>query len=150
MRVALRGSLMASLVATAFIGGLACKDESPAEDHEPESAKLFNATSGAELTPTIQLLHGATTRVRVVFYAADGDSINLPPGHFTRLTFTPGTFATVDTVAGQRLHRDVLVNAAAAATATLSIGYGHDSLADELTFGPFNVAATVAAALRRE
>lgn len=122
----------------------ACSDsnEEPAEEgHTPASARLFIADTDTELTPDIALVAGATTRVEVRFYHDDGDLIDIPAGHQTKITFANGAFATVASVAGEVLQRDVTVNAAAAATTTVTVGYGHDADADELSFGPFDVTA---------
>ncbi len=86
---------------------------------------------------------GATTRVDVHYYDVDGADItsDLIADHFSSLTFTPASFATVASVAGVRFEHDVTVDAAAGSASELLIGWGHDELADELSFGPYAVTA---------
>lgn len=134
----------------AIAGALAAcssDEEGGGHGHTPESVALYSASSGQELpepTPGVYgIATGVTTRVEVRFYDADGHDISdeLISGHYTSLTFNPGTFATVADVPGQRFQRDVTVSAAAGTDATVSAGYGHDEAADELTFGPYNIRA---------
>jgi hypothetical protein len=140
----LRGVLIPVLAITTVMVLGGCKDETAPETHHPVSVRLFDATTGAELTPNVQLASGATTRVRVRFHAADGDSISgIEADHYTALTFNPPTFATVAAVVGQNFQIDVTVAAAPAVTAQLTVGYGHDVNADDDSFGPFTVTATV-------
>jgi len=146
----LRGALIPVLAITTVIVLGACKDETAPETHHPESVRLFDATTGAELTPNVQLPSSATTRVRVRFHAADGDSISgIEADHYTALTFNPPAFATVAAVVGHNFQIDVTVAAAPAATAQLTVGYGHDANADELSSGPFTVTATASGMIGR-
>ena len=84
------------LATTAFAFTLsACSDtEAPASHSTPESVKLFDAATHTELPQPYALVSGATTRVEVHYYDADGDDISdeLIAEHFTSLTFDPGTF----------------------------------------------------------
>ena len=145
-------SLKLVLVATAFAFTLAaCSDtEAPAGHGTPESVKLFDAETHTELPQPYSLVSGATTRVEVHYFDADGDDISneLIAEHFTSLTFDPGTFATVSSVTDAKFQRDVLVSAAIGGTAALTVGYGHDEAADSRSFGPFTVTATGAPAVR--
>ena len=142
--------LMLTTAAFAFALAACSDDEAPAGHGTPESVKLFDATTHTELPQPYALVSGATTRVEVHYYDADGDDISneLLAEHFTSLTFDPGTFATVSSVAAAKFQRDVLVNAAIGGTAALTVGYGHDEAADSRSFGPFPVAATGAPAVR--
>lgn len=115
----------------------ACGSETAPEDHTPASAKLFVA--GQEITPSLSLTRGQTVRVEVRFYHDDGDQITgIETEHFAGLTFSPAALATVTPVTGQHFFFDVTVQNAAG-SGTVSVGYGHDSAADELSFGPFQV-----------
>jgi hypothetical protein len=140
------------LATTAFAFTLsACSDtEAPASHSTPESAKLFDAATHTELPQPYALVSGATTRVEVHYYDADGDDISdeLIAEHFTSLTFDPGTFATVSSVTDAKFQRDILVNVAIGGTAALTVGYGHDEAADSKSFGPYTVTSTGAPAVR--
>jgi uncharacterized repeat protein (TIGR04052 family) len=123
-------------------------DEAPSSEHgDPESVKLIDVASGAELPLPYQLPSGATTRVEVQFFDADGELINdaIATDHSTELVFTPGTFATQADVTGERFQRDVTVASAVGTTASVTIGYGHGTATDERIFGPYDVAATAGA-----
>ena len=143
----MRGHLLTLLVTTAaaaFTLAACSSNEAPPETHpEPVSARLFDATTHTELPQPYVLPSGATTRVDVHYYDVDGADItaDLIAEHFSSLTFTPGSFATVATVAGVRFEHDVTVDAAAGAASELLMGWGHDELADELSFGPYPVTA---------
>jgi uncharacterized repeat protein (TIGR04052 family) len=132
--------------ALALAALVACSsDESPSEGHgDPESVKLIDVASGAELPVPYQLPSGATTRVEVQFFDADGELINdyIASDHYTDLVFSPGAFATQADVTGERFQRDVTVAGAVGSTAAVTIGYGHEVAADERVFGPYDVAAT--------
>ena len=123
--------LLAGLVA-------ACGDEmAPEEDHTPATAKLYIGLN--EITPAVGLTQGQTVRIEVRFYAADGDLITgLEDHHFAALTFAPGTLATVVSVTSMPFFFDVTAQASAG-TGTVTVGYGHEIDADELSFGPFIV-----------
>jgi hypothetical protein len=136
--------LLAATTALAFTLAACSSNEAPAENHpEPESAKLFNATTHTELPQPYVLPTGVTTRVDVHYYGADGADITseLIADHYSSLTFTPTSFATVASVTGARFVHDVTVDAAAGGTSELQIGWGHDTLADERSFGPYPVSA---------
>jgi hypothetical protein len=112
-------------------------DETAPETHTPHAAKLFVGTT--ELTPLVQLAAGQTHRIEVRFFADDGDEITGIEDHFAALTLSPGTLATVAAVAGHHFQFDVTVTAASGATGNVTVGFGHDAAADELSFGPFAV-----------
>ena len=139
---------LAAIVALSLVA--ACSsDESPSSEHgDPESVKLIDVASGDELPVPYQLPSGATTRVEVQFFDADGELINdaIASDHYTNLIFSPGTFATQADVTGERFQRDVTVAGAVGSTATVTIGYGHEVAADERVFGPYDVNATAGAA----
>jgi len=146
--------MLRTLTSRALLTGLAlftlaaCSDDeaAPSGHGSPVSTKLFDVATNTELPAPYQLPAGTTTRVEVRFYDADGGLLNaeLEAGHFTSLTFTPAEFATVADVEGQKFQRDVSVTAAAGATGTLAVGYGHDAAADEQSFGPYDVVAAAA------
>jgi hypothetical protein len=85
---------------------------------------------------------GQTVRVRIKFFNAEQQDLDPVEGeHFGGLTFNPTSLATVSRVAGHNYQFDV--TGGTAGTGTLQVGYGHDELADEVTFDPAGV--TVAA-----
>jgi hypothetical protein len=126
--------LVAVLAAAAACGG----EETAPENHaEPVDAKLF--VSGTEVTPSLTLMAGQTVRIEVRFYADDGDQITgLETEHYTALTFSPATLASTAAVSGLRFFVDVTAQSTPG-TGTVMVGFGHDDLADELSFGPFDV-----------
>jgi hypothetical protein len=126
--------LIAALAAATACGG----EETAPENHaEPASAKLF--VQDTEVTPSLTLMAGQTVRIEVRYYADDGDLITgLEIEHYAGLTFSPATLATTAAVSGQRFFLDVTAQATPG-TGTVMVGWGHDELADELSFGPFDV-----------
>jgi hypothetical protein len=126
-----------SFLLTAALVATACGDEPTSHGHTPASAKLFAA--GQELTPNLVLTGGQTVRIEVRFYHEDGEQITgIETDHFAGLSFAPATLATVTPVTGQHFFFDVTVQNAAG-SGTVTVGYGHDAAADELSFGPFQV-----------
>jgi hypothetical protein len=134
----MRALSFAGLALVVAVAG--CGTEPASEGHTPASARLFSSTG--ELTPTVTLSPGVTVRIEVRFYHDDGDEITgIEDEHFSGLTFSPGTLATVTPVSGHHFQFDV-VPQGAAGTGTVTVGYGHDAEADELSFGPFTVTIT--------
>lgn len=119
------------------LAGSACEDETaPLEDHHPFSARLF--IGGAQASPNVVLLANGPVQIETRFYDEDGDQITLIDlDHYTRLTFNPGSIGTVSDDPNHNFRKNVAVGAPA--TGTVTVGYGHDSAADEESFGPFNV-----------
>jgi hypothetical protein len=137
--------LLVTTVAAAFTLAACSSNEAPPENHpEPASARLFDAATHTELPQPYALPSGATTRIEVHYYGVDGADItnDLIADHYSSLTFAPTSFATVASVTGLRFQHDVTVDAAPAAASDLLIGWGHDELADELSFGPCAVTAS--------
>lgn len=135
-RALTRLAVPSALVLSAVLG--ACSsDETGPDVHAPTSAKLF--VNGVDVSANLVLPAGATTRVQVKFYLADGsEETTIETTHFSSLTFTPTVLATPAGVADHRFQWDVTAEAAAA-TGSVMVGYGHDALADEDSFGPFPV-----------
>ena len=139
--------LLATTVAFAFTLAACSSDETGGEGHgTPETVKLFDTATNTEMTVPYELPSGTTTRVTVHFYDSDGDDISqelIDTGHFTKLTFGSVAFATNAPVTGEVFQRDVTVFADPTETSTVTIGYGHNADADDLSWGPY---ATVAGA----
>ena len=136
--------------ATAVLAGLlvitACTDSNetpPEESHTPASAALV--VDGTAAGDPILLIAGTAQAVEVKFYHDDGDEItDIEADHFARITFSPTTLATVADVPNQHFHKTV-TGGAELGSGTVTIGYGHDEAADQLTFGPFAVTVVAAA-----
>ena len=146
--MSLRSLSRAAVACLALVAVVACSDdESPSGGHgSVESVKLFDVATDTELTSPYQFVAGATTRVEVRFYDGDGNLLNedLAGSHFTSLVFTPAEFATVANVEGEPFQRDVTATETVGATATVTIGYGHDEAANEQTYGPYDAEAVAA------
>jgi hypothetical protein len=148
------GTLKLLVTTTAFAFNLAaCSgEEEPGGHGTPEMVKLFDAETNTELPQPYTLASGTATRVTVHFYDADGDDISqelIDSGHFTSLTFTPSSFATVAAVTGEVFERDVTVDADPGSVSELAVGYGHDEAADVRSFGPYAVTASEGAPAAR-
>src|SRR5439155_1329902 len=79
----------------------------PVAPHGVASVRLFDGQN-AELTYHIPLLAGVTTRIEARLYAPDGAQVMSVPGATdATFAFTPDRFASVTTVVGQPLDRDV-------------------------------------------
>jgi hypothetical protein len=141
----LRTAKLALVTMAAALTLVACSsNEQPSEAHPvPVSAKLFDPTTNVALPEPYTFPTGVTTRVEVVFYDANGDNIDsdLIAAHYTSIVFTPSDFATVADVASDRFERDITPTVPAGTTATFEVGYGHDALADENSFGPYAASA---------
>ncbi len=134
----MRSLSLAGLALLVAVAG--CSTEPAAEDHTPASARLFSGST--ELTPTVTLAPGVTTRIEIHFYHDTGEEITgIEDVHFASLTFSPSTLATVTAVSGHHFQFDVTPQGSAG-TGTVTVGFGHDELADELSLGPFSVTVT--------
>ena len=124
-------------VRTAACGG----DEITDEHHEDvDSIKLFDI-GGQELN-TVDLAPSETMRIRVRFYAEDGDEITgLEDEHDIALSFSPAGLATATAVGNEKFLLDVTASAEPG-EGTLTIGYGHDGDTSEQSFGPYPVTVT--------
>lgn len=122
------------LVTSLALLGTACSsNETAADDHTPTSYKLL--VNGTELTQPYTIPANQTTRIRIKFYNASGEDLDVVEGeHFGGLDFTPATLAAATRLADHHFQFDVVAGAAGAGTAT--IHYGHDEAADEVMFDP--------------
>ena len=128
--------LRTTLFSAALLGLVACGAEEATGGHTPVDVALFVA--GAEVT-SLTLAAGQTTTVEVRFLDHDGEVIEgIEDGHFAALTFAPATLATTAYATGRHFVLEVTAQATAG-TGTVSVGYGHEEDADELSFGPFDV-----------
>ncbi len=124
-----------ALVATAALltGGCSSTTETPADDHTPTSYKLL--LGGTEMTQPYTIPANQTSRIRIKFYNAGNEDLDVVEGeHFGGLDFAPTTLATGTRLADHHFQFDVL--AGDAGTGTVTVHYGHDEAADEVTFDP--------------
>lgn len=113
-------------------------DEAAPEAHgTPVDARLF--VGGADASTSLALAAGQTVRAEVKFYDdAGAEIVGIDDEHFAALTFTPPSLVTVADVSGEHFQKDLTASADQGA-GTYRIGYGHDALADETEFGPYDV-----------
>jgi hypothetical protein len=118
----------------------ACGDsEAPSlTDHTPATYSLL--VNNVAVSAPYAFTAGQTVRVRIKFFNAEQQDLDPVEGeHFGGLTFNPVSLATVARVTGHNYQFDV--TGGSAGTGTLQVGYGHDELADEVTFDPAPVTA---------
>jgi len=133
--------LLVPVAALALTVGGCSSNETGPDVHTPTSAKLL--VNGVDETADLLLTAGTTTRVVIKFYDDHGaEMTTIETEHFSTLTFTAAALATPVDVAGHHFQHDVSAQAAAG-TGTVMVGFGHDALADEASFGPFPVTVAV-------
>jgi hypothetical protein len=136
-----RHSLTRLLVPATFafaLAGCSSNETGPGPDqHDPAYARLY--VNGVDETDNLILAAGAVTRVQIRFYLADStEETTIESTHFSSLTFTPTALATPASVTDHHWQWDVTGQATPGA-GTVMVGFGHDALADEKSFGPFPV-----------
>jgi hypothetical protein len=110
----------------------------PAEDHTPVSYTVF--IDGVQASPPYTFTEGQTSLVRIRFLnAASEDLDNVEGTHFAGLTFTAGSLASATRLTDHHFQFDV--TGGPPGDGTMTVSYGHDELADEVTFP--GAAATV-------
>jgi hypothetical protein len=130
---------MPATLSLALVAG--CSDnEAPAlTDHTAVTYNLL--VNDVAVTAPYTFTAGQTVRVRIKFFNAEQQDLDPVEGeHFGGLTFNPASLATVARVTGHNFQFDV--TGGTAGTGTLLVGYGHDELADEVTFDPAAVLVT--------
>ncbi len=136
----------ATILLAGLLAIMACSDSNGApseETHTPASAALI--VDGTASDDPILLLAGTALPVEIKFFNVQGTEITGIEGdHFAKLTIAPSTLATVADVPGQNFHKTVTASSEVG-SGIMTIGYGHDAAADELSFGPYNVTVVVAA-----
>lgn len=119
----------------------ACGDDetSPTDEHTPAAARVFH--EGVEVTDPMTFTVGAIVRLEVRFYdAADQEMTDIETEHFASLNFEPSGLAVSQTdVTGHHFQKFVTFRSEPGA-GTYSVGFGHDEAADQVAFGPFEVA----------
>jgi hypothetical protein len=120
----------------------ACDSSEPVatEDHDPASVTFSVDGAPPSVDGKLHLPEGQTVTVRAAFFNAGGDNLDdIEDEHFSLLTFAPTTIADATPDAVAHYSHEVVVNAAAAATGTVMVGFGHDAAADEHSLGPIDV-----------
>ena len=136
-RAMLRLTLAAFGIAT--VAACGTTEAPPLTDHAAATYNLL-VNDLAVSAPYI-FTAGQTVRVRIKFFNAEQQDLDpVEDTHFGGLTFSPSSLATVTRVAGRNYQFDV--TGGTAGTEALQVGYGHEELADEVTFDP--AAVTVA------
>jgi len=127
-----------ALALATTLGACSSNETSPGPDaHDPAYARLY--VNGVDETDNLVLTAGAVTRVQIRFFLADStEETTIESSHFSSLTFTPTALATPVSVTDHHWQWDVTAQATAG-TGTVMVGFGHDALADEESFGPFPV-----------
>ncbi|HEY7028648.1 MAG TPA: hypothetical protein VH438_13615 [Gemmatimonadales bacterium] len=122
------------------LAGCSSDETVAADDHDPVSVTLSVDGAPPSGDGKLHLPEGQTVTVRATFLNAGGENLDDVEGeHFSLLTFTPGTIATATPDPNAHYSHEVVVNAAAPATGTLMVGFGHDAAADEHSLGPIDV-----------
>jgi hypothetical protein len=121
------------LAAGVLISGCGSTTETPADDHDPASYTLL--VGGTELSQPYTIPANQTTRIRVKFYNAANEDLDVVEGeHFGGLEFSPATLASANRLADHHFQFDVV--AGDAGTGTRTVRFGHDEGTDEVIFDP--------------
>ena len=128
-----------SVAALAACGGAApMVSTGPIAPHGVASVRLFD-NQNAELTYHIPLLAGVTTRIEARLYAPNGTQVtSVPGGTDASFVFAPDLYASVATVVGQPLDRDITPLAATGAIGQLYVSLIFLADSTTRTFGPFD------------
>lgn len=128
-----------ALAAVAVVG--CSSDETVAtDDHDPVSVTFSVDGAPPSGDGKLHLPEGQTVTVRATFLNAGGDNLDdIEDTHFSSLTFDPAGIATPTMDPNAHFSHEVVVNAAAATTGTVAVGFGHDDAADEHSLGPIDV-----------
>ena len=106
------------------------------DDHTPVTYDVF--VNDVPVSAPYSFTAGQTVRVRFKFFnAAQEDLDDVEAEHFAGFTFNPASLAAATRVTGHNYQFDV--TGGIAGTGTLQVSYGHDELADEVTFDPATV-----------
>jgi hypothetical protein len=131
--------LMPATLSLAIVAGCSDNEAPSLTDHTAVSYNLL--VNDVAVTAPYTFTAGQTVRVRIKFFNLTQQDLDPVEGeHFGGLTFNPASLATVARVAGHNFQFDV--TGGTAGTGTLQVSYGHDELADEVTFDPAVVTVT--------
>lgn len=122
-----------------IVAGCGGDETQPNEDHTPESYTVL--VDDVPVTTPYTFEAGQTVVVRLKFYnAAEEDLDEFESGHFAKLTFNPVTLATAVRQADHHFQFDV--TGGNQGSGTVTVGYGHDDAAAEVSFPPAPVTVT--------
>jgi hypothetical protein len=118
----------AGALALAACGG---DETQPGEDHTPVDYNIL--VDDVPVTAPYLFQDGETVRVRIQFFNAAQENLDdVEAGHFARLTFNPTTLATAVRQADHHFQFDV--TGGTQGSGTMTVSYGHDDAADEVSF----------------
>jgi hypothetical protein len=130
LRMVSRCGAVAALVLAVGCGADETQPTTP--DHTPESYAI--SIDGSPVTAPYQFTVGQTVLVQLHFVNKEGESLDdVESSHFAGLTFEPATLATAVRRADHHFQFDVTPSTGAG-SGTLTVGFGHDDAADEVTF----------------
>ena len=125
-----------ALLASAAVLVAACdsSSEPAAEDHTP--ARFDMAVNGVVMSDdTLRLHAGAVDTVRFTYYTAADESLDPhEDDHYSGLAFPGGVNAVAATDSLAHFSQIVTNTEAAGSKGMATVGYGHDSMADENSF----------------
>ena len=129
--------LVAAVLALAM--GCGGDETQPNEDHTPVSYTI--SIDGSPVPAPYTFAAGETVLVRITFFNAAQENLDdVEAGHFAGLTFTPPSLALATRRADHHFQFDV--TGQTAGNGTMTVGYGHEDLANEVSFPPALVAVT--------
>jgi hypothetical protein len=124
----------------ALIGLTACGgNETAPDDHTPVTYNL--EIDGVPVSAPYTFPSGSTVRVRIKFFnAAQEDLDAVEAEHFGGLTFSPTSRATAVRLADHHYQFDV--TGGVPGSGSVIVSFGHDDLADEVSFPAANITVT--------
>lgn len=136
-------TLLAALPLT-VAGGLlsACgSDEKAAPpDHTPTTYSLIINSVPQEAPYSIQTSHQVVVQIK--FFNAEGEDLDaVEAEHFGGLSLNPTSLGTVTRVTDHHYQFNVITSATPG-SGTLTVSFGHDEAADEVTFDPTPISIT--------
>lgn len=131
--------LAGSTLALGLVLGACNSDEVTNEvEHSPD-AITFIVNGDTLASDTLVLNAGQEDTVRIIFFEGTDNLDDAEADHYAGLTFTPAPGTAVRDNAAHYTHV-VTVTATAGTTGQVSVGFGHDDLADEFSFpAPYRV-----------
>jgi hypothetical protein len=113
------------------LAGCGADETQPAEDHTPDTYTI--TVDGNAASAPYTFTEGQTALVQIQFVNKEGESLDdVESEHFAGLHFQPTTLATAVRRADHHFQFDV--TGGTTGTGTLTVGFGHDDAADEVSF----------------